>query len=255
MNDLPRNPSEEEIQALVDGRLDPDRRVEVETWLAANPEEAARVDALRAIGDAAEDAYGPLLERPVPDRLRETVARARTSTPAWHLAAAVALLVIGGAGGWFANENLGPQVAGEAVLTRGAVHAYRTYEGEVRHAVEVPAREEAHLLAWLSNRLNAPLVAPNLDSEGYRFVGGRLLPASDTGPAAQFMYESESGARLTLYVEQNPEQNETAFRFTEYDGVPAFWWKDGPLAYVLIGRSERDELLSLAQVTYGQLNP
>jgi anti-sigma factor RsiW len=255
LNDLPRNPSEDEIQAFVDGRLDPGRRLEVESWLAANPDERARVEALCEIGEAVDAAYGPLLERPIPARLHVVGTPLRAPSPAWRMAAAIALLVAGAAGGWFANESLGPRTDAEVLLARGAVHAHRTYEAEVRHAVEVPAREEAHLMAWLSKRLDAPLLAPNLDSEGYRLVGGRLLPASDSGPAAQFMYEAESGARLTLYVEQNPGQTETAFRFTEYDGVSAFWWKDGPLAYVLIGRSERDELLTLARATYGQLNP
>ena len=69
------------------------------------------------------------------------------------------------------------------------------------------------------------------------------------------MYEAESGERLTLYVEQNLAGGETAFRFTEYDDVSAFWWKDGPLAYVLIGRGERDRLLTLARATYQELNP
>lgn len=84
---------------------------------------------------------------------------------------------------------------------------------------------------------------------------GRLLPASDSGPAAQFMYEAESGERLTLYVEQNLAGGATAFRFTEYDEVSAFRRKDGPLAYVLIGRGERDRLLGLARATYQELNP
>lgn len=43
MNDVVNSPLENEIQALVDGRLDPARRVEVEAWLAAHPDEAARV--------------------------------------------------------------------------------------------------------------------------------------------------------------------------------------------------------------------
>lgn len=255
MSNLPEIPSEDEIQALVDGRLDPGRRAEVEAWLAEHHDEAARVADLRAISDAVEQAYGHLLERPVPETLRVGDQPDRTLSPLWRVAATVALLAVGGAGGWFANEAIGPNDDANANLARGAVKAHRIYEAEVRHAVEVPASEEAHLVAWLSKRLDAPLRAPNLDGQGYRLVGGRLLPASDTGPAAQFMYEAESGERLTLYVEQNLAGVETAFRFTEYDGVSAFWWKDGPLAYVLIGRSERDRLLGLARLAYQELNP
>ena len=51
------------------------------------------------------------------------------------------------------------------------------------------------------------------------------------------------------------ETSATAFRFTEYDDVSAFWWKNGPLAYVLIGQGERDRLLPLTRATYQELNP
>lgn len=255
MSDLPELPTEDEIQALVDGRLNPGRRAEIETWLAENPDEAARVAELRDITTAIERVYGPLSERPIPARFHTIGAPAMARSPVWRVAAMVALVAVGAAGGWFANEAMGPGGDPNVTLARGAVKAHQMYSREVRHAVEVPASEEAHLVAWLSKRLDAPLRAPNLDGQGYRLVGGRLLPASDSGPAAQFMYEAESGERLTLYVEQNLAGGETAFRFTEYDDVSAFWWKDGPLAYVLIGQGERDRLLSLARATYQELNP
>lgn len=255
MSDLPEIPTEDEIQALVDGRLDPGRRAEIEAWLSENPDEAARVAELRDISGAVEQVYGSLLERPVPARFQNIGAPAMARSPIWRVAAMVALVVVGAAGGWFANDAVSPGEDPNINLARGAVKAHQVYAREVRHAVEVPASEEAHLVAWLSKRLDAPIRAPNLDGEGYRLVGGRLLPASDSGSAAQFMYEAESGERLTLYVEQNLSGGETAFRFTEYDDVSAFWWKDGPLAYVLIGQGERDRLLTLARATYQELNP
>ena len=69
------------------------------------------------------------------------------------------------------------------------------------------------------------------------------------------MYENEKGDRLTLYVERNRTGDETSFRFVEQDEVSAFYWKDGPLAYALIGRAERETLLRLARTTYSQFNP
>jgi anti-sigma factor RsiW len=92
-------------------------------------------------------------------------------------------------------------------------------------------------------------------AQGYGLVGGRLLPASNSGPAAQFMYETGTGDRVTLYIEQDQNGLETGFQFTEYDGVSAFWWKDGPLAYVLIGQGAREQLHTLAQATQKQFNP
>lgn len=255
MSELPEIPTEDEIQALVDGRLDPARRAEVEAWLSEHPDEAARVAELRDISGVVEQVYSHLLERPIPARFQNAAAPAANRSPVWRVAAMIVLVALGAAGGWFANDAVGPGEDPNVNLARGAVKAHQMYSREVRHAVEVPASEEAHLVAWLSKRLDAPLRAPNLDGQGYRLVGGRLLPASDSGPAAQFMYEAESGERLTLYVEQNRAGGETAFRFTEYDDVSAFWWKDGPLAYVLIGRGGRDSLLTLARATYQELNP
>jgi anti-sigma factor RsiW len=255
VSNLPEIPTEDEIQALVDGRLDPGRRAEIEAWLSENPDEAARVAELRDISSAVERVYESLLERPVPARFQDVGTPAMARNPVWRMAAMVVLVAMGAASGWFANDAVGPGGDPNVNLARGAVKAHQMYAREVRHAVEVPASEEKHLVAWLSKRLDAPLHAPNLDGQGYRLVGGRLLPASESGPAAQFMYEAKSGERLTLYVEQNLDGGETAFRFTEYDDVSAFWWKDGPLAYVLIGRGERDSLLTLARATYRELNP
>lgn len=245
-----REPREDEIQALVDDRLDPARRAEIETWLVTNPDVAARVADLRVQRDAVEQIYAPLLNRPIPERLRNIEVASSEPSPVWRMAAMIALVVVGALGGWFANESVGSRDVAAVEFTREAVRAHSLFVGEKRHAVEVNAKEEKHLVAWLSRRLQNELVAPNLESQGYRLVGGRLLPASMAGPAAQFMYETEGGARITLYIEQMQEgSRDSGFEFTEYDGVSAFWWKDGPLAYVLIGRSEREQLLSLASAT------
>jgi anti-sigma factor RsiW len=94
--------------------------------------------------------------------------------------------------------------------------------------------------------------APALGSLGWRLMGGRLLP--DHGmPAAQFMYEDAGGRRLTLYVRKETGLDNTAFRFHEKDGFGSFYWIDRPLAYALSGRVSREELTTLANAVYAQL--
>ena len=254
MSDDIQGPSEDDLQALVDGRLDASRRDEVEAWLAEHPEQAERVRDLRDQGDAIREAYGPLLDRPVPEHLRTVAGGQADAAPVWRMAAMIALLVVGAAGGWFANDALEERVSATADLTREAVQAHSLFIREKRHAVEVGADEQAHLVAWLSRRLEAELVAPNLEDDGYRLVGGRILPARDAGPAAQFMYETDKGNRVTLYIEQDQLGSGTAFEFSEHDGVSAFWWQDGPLAYVLIGETPREVLLTLARATKDQFS-
>ena len=153
--------------------------------------------------EAVEQVFAPLLARPVPERLKNVTASPAAPNPVWRMSAMIALVVVGAAGGWFANEELGSQSGQTVEFTRDAVRAHTLYVNEKRHAVEVNAQEKKHLIAWLPRRLENELVAPNLETRGYRLVGGRLLPASTAGPAAQFMYETEAGNRITLYIEQD----------------------------------------------------
>ena len=133
--------------------------------------------------------------------------------------------------------------------------AHVTYSPEVRHPVEVGADQEAHLVAWLSKRLGTPLKVPHLGALGYALVGGRLLPG-DRGPVAQFMYQDGKGLRLTLYVRANPDATqETAFRFSQEQGISVFYWLDKRLGYALSGEIDKNDLLRVADAVYKQLNP
>ena len=117
--------------------------------------------------------------------------------------------------------------------------------------VEVTASEEQHLVNWLSKRLGAGVRAPDLEPAGFALVGGRLLPGSDGGPAAQFMYEDQSGRRLTLYLRHAQwDSGETAFRDAERVGVSLFYWIDGPFGYALAGDLDRERLLEVARLVY-----
>jgi anti-sigma factor RsiW len=246
-------PDEAELQAYVDKQLDDARRTQIDRWLEEHEEEAAAVAHYRAQNQALHDAFEPLLSRPALDRFRKLDRVRRDTSRIWQIAAVLALIV-GAGGGWTANEYIGSGRNAERALARDGMQAHRVYEVEVRHAVEVPANEEKHLVAWLSKRLDAPVRAPDLSTRGFQLVGGRLLPAA-SGRAAQFMYENDKGDRLTLYVERNRTGGETAFRFVTEDEISAFYWKDGPLAYALIGRAGREQLLGLARTTYSQINP
>ncbi len=248
----PAQLDEATLQAFVDGQLDDGERCAVEALLASNPEAAARVRAYRAQTAALHAAFDPVLDEPVPVGWR--TPRRRGATYLGQVAAAVVLLLVGGAGGWWANDRLGGPNDGAANFTGEAALAHRVYTKEVRHAVEVAADEEAHLVAWLSKRLDAPLAAPDLTGRGYELVGGRLLPAS-AGAAAHLMYENEAGDRLTLYIRTNREGGETAFRFEQDGAVSAFYWLDGPLAYAVLAEAERETLLPLARAVYNELSP
>src|SRR5206468_6297614 len=152
--------------------------------------------------------FDPVMTEPIP-------ARMYLKSPRWHDRARAAVLVllgltIGSALPWPHREVMAPiadVVEPAPTLPERAARAYLVYSPEVRHPVEVGAKEQDHLVKWLSKRLGLPLKIPVLASEGFELLGGRLLPGPD-GPVAQFMYQDASGRRLTLYVTR-PHRGDT----------------------------------------------
>ncbi len=244
--------SEDDLQAFVDDRLGPEARRAVEAYLAAQPEDAARVRAYREQNAALRARFDPVLREPVPDRLRRIDASRRSA----RFAVAAGWLVAGVFVGWFAHAFLGASAPPPArSLARQAALAHAVYSPEVRHPVEVGADQHEHLLNWLSKRVGVKLRAPLLTAEGFELIGGRLLPGED-GAVAQFMYQDARGRRLTLYVSRRPPgQRDTAFRFSQEDKVGVFYWIDGPLGYALSGELPKPDLLAVATAVYRQLNP
>lgn len=194
--------------------------------------------------------YDPVAEEPVPARLTDALnsAPGRTGFLLRRIAAAFALLALGAAGGWLASDL---RFARVDALADAAIGAHVTYASEVRHPVEVEAAQADHLVAWLSKRLGHDIAAPDFASEGFRLMGGRLLPGR-TGPAALFMYENTSGQRISLYVAPS-NGGETAFQFSEEGDVKSFWWLDGALSYAVVGNVGREVLRRIALDAYDQL--
>jgi anti-sigma factor RsiW len=138
------------------------------------------------------------------------------------------------------------------VYASEALDAHKLYVVEVRHPVEVPGGERAHMTQWLSKRLGEDLRIPDLQSIGLKLVGGRLLPGP-TGAAAFYMYESASGERFTMYCAKTDEP-ETALRFTGGDQFAAFYWVDDKIAYVISGPADRGPLEKVTKAAYEQVD-
>ena len=211
---------------------------------------------MKSLSQALHQLYDPVLEEPVPPRLR-----ARRSS--WRMPALAAgwLLLgigIGAVTGWqlHASRPIVAQQAEVPAFVKRAAMAHATYSPEVRHPVEVGADQEQHLVTWLSKRLGAQVRAPKLEAIGYSLVGGRLLPG-DNGPVAHFMYQTEKGRRITLYVRTDAAENrETAFRYAAEGNVKVFYWIDRKLGYAISSADiGKDDLLKIANAVYQQLNP
>ncbi len=251
--------SEADLQAYADGELPEERRAAVAAWLAAHPDDAERIESYRRLAQELRGAYHGVLDEPVPERLGRAV-RASRARRAALVATWVALgAALGGIGGWELHSMQAPPAAsGDVVagLARRAAVAHAVYSPEVRYPVEVRADQEAHLVKWLSKRLGTQLRAPKLESVGYNLVGGRLLPG-ESGPVAHFMYQSERGTRVTLYVRSDmASTRSTAFRYALNGNVGVFYWVDSKLGYAISsGDISKEDLLNVANAAYQQLNP
>jgi len=254
-----RQPTEGELQAYADGRVDPDRRAAIDAWLAEHPDEGERIEAYRRFGEGLRALYDPVLEETVPGRLMRSAGASRPWLPMAKAAAWLALgVAIGTLAGWQLHEwRMPPPVAVDpaAVMARRAAMAHATYSPEVRHPVEVGADQEQHLVTWLSKRLGTKVRAPRLDEAGMSLVGGRLLPG-ESGPVAQFMYQTPAGRRITLYVRAEARgHRETAFRYARENNVGVFYWIDGECGYALASADlAKEELLRVATLIYKQLD-
>jgi anti-sigma factor RsiW len=201
---------------------------------------------------ALKRAFDPVLAEPIP-------ARMYLKRPVWLDYARAALLVGAGIAIGLAYPMLRPSPPSPAAmvmpLPARAARAHLVYSPEVRHPVEVEAKEHDHLVKWLSKRLGMQLRVPVLATEGFELLGGRLLPGPD-GAVAQFMYQDATGKRLTLYVTK-PNQNDTttAFRFAQEGPVAVFYWIDRDCGYALSGEIEKPLLARVASSVYRQLEP
>ena len=257
MTDFNSPVSEAELHAFVDGELPDDRKEAVANWLAAHPSEAATIAAWRAQADAIRARYGATVEEPVPPRLKlEQIMKHETgrhSIAALAAAAAVAAFVVGGGVGWFARGASAAAPSGFAAITAEALDAYKLYVVEVRHPVEVPGTERAHMTQWLSKRFGTELRVPELESIGLKLVGGRLLPGPTGEAAAFYMYENASGERFTVYCAKATAP-ESALRYRSEDRSAAFYWVDGKVAYVVSGPADREKLEQVTKTVYEQVD-
>lgn len=285
--------TEADLHAYVDGQLPAERRREIEAYLAQRPDEAQRLDSYLAHKRELRALFDPVLDEALPPRLAR--AARRPSWRAWplrQLAAAVVLLLVGGAAGWglrgvspVGGNAMGPDAgAPTAAFVHRAAVAHVVYSPERRRPVEVEAAHEDQLVTWLSRRLGAPIRVPVLHGLGYALEGGRLLPGG-SGPVAQLMYRDQGGHRLTLYVSNEAELSaaargagrepgraaepgaadsnavdpraspgtQTGFRFAQQGPVNVFYWVDGAFGYAISAEADRSVLAAVSAEVYRQL--
>lgn len=260
-------PGDELLSAWLDGELDETTHARVQAWLELHPEDAARVRLWAADREALRSRLDADLDEPVPshwaDRVMAGSGRRGGATPpahwqAWAAMLALASALTGAAGGaWWTRQHPAPSQAATMASTpwpQLAAAAHAVYVPEVRHPVEVAVQgdaatqraQEEHLSRWLTKRLDVPVKLFDLSPQGFRLVGGRLLPEGQ-GPSAQLMYEGADGVRVTVYLRRKGADAPAAFRYERVKDLGLFYWVEGPTGYAIVGPLPRERLLALAE--------
>src|ERR1700748_1306160 len=95
--------TEDELHAFVDNELPPERRGDVEAWLAAHPDDAERGQSWRAMAEALHARYDTVANEPVQKRLElERLVRPPRKWVYGAIAASLLAFIAGGGAGWLA---------------------------------------------------------------------------------------------------------------------------------------------------------
>ncbi|MFV3383362.1 MULTISPECIES: anti-sigma factor family protein [Pseudomonas] len=230
-------PTEHELHAYVDDRLDPVRRAQVHAWLAANPQEAARVEAWRSDARrlrAALAGFGqntPAAELDL-GQLRRRLRQRRQRQ--WASAALVLLaLGAGGFGGWQAREAT---LVADTLPMADAVQAHRLFAGGT--TLDVQAGDSQHLQAWLERHFDRVGQLPDLAAYGFRPVGARLL-SNEQGPAALLVFQDTKGERVSLFLRSPSERFARMPSGQRTEGqLEARYWSHGAYNFALVGAAD-----------------
>jgi anti-sigma factor RsiW len=248
-----REIGEDDLHALVDGQLEPERRRLVERYLQAHPEEARRIAAYQAQRIDLRELYAGVGADDIPSRLRlATIIRSRakpTRSAPWRLAASVVIGIgIGVGSGWVLWGPRSPSLPERAmnVLVEQGFTDHAVYAADVQHPIEIAASEQQQLTQWLSDRLHRTVTAPDLTKFGYTLLGGRLVATERGSPAALLIYANREGARVSLLLRPMlPTIRVTDQQHEQYATQLSAWIANG-MGYAVISSIPRSQLDDLA---------
>lgn len=236
---MTRNPiGEIDLLAYADGQLrgDSARTAEVERYLAANPEEAARLRDFAAQNEALRRHYGRVVEEPVPERLTgvlDAPPRRWFGDGFGRAAAVLALMVSTGLAGWMIGRD--PPLAVQPDFLTEALESH----GYARDLSPVAQGQKGALLAL-------DLVGSDFAAAGFSLVDRRLV-SFDGVQAVHMVYADPSGRRLSVFAKIRPASRRPTVELREYDGGSVAHWVSGPFSFALVAEGDSGAIRGLAE--------
>lgn len=245
--DLSAPIGEDELHALVDGQLDPARAEVVERYLAARPEEAARLRAFIAQRDALRAALAFKAAEPTPARLRIAhlrSARHRAAVLRWRAIAAAAVLLLAGAGfGWTVRGTL--DVAMPVADPGAAPAALHRALADPGQRLEASARD-IDLVGWLRAKTGETIPVPRLVGYGFTPDLAWVLPGAD-GPSVMLRFMDPDGTAVSVWRRPTHDPVPRQLRCAdEPGGLVTYTWSDGRHLHAVTAALPRERLRPIA---------
>lgn len=201
--------------------------------------------------------------RQVLDRPEAGLGEHRRWRGALPLAALLAALVIGLAGGYMAGVHQAPQQVGVSRVERWldeAANYYRLYARDDRFLIEIGAEETETIENRLGGWLNRELRVPDLSGHGLRFRGARLFalevdagPLHDAQPAALLVYDMPDSRPLGLCITSFPSEGAQAQTLDRRADMNLLYWIRSGYGHVLMGWAEPEFLPAVGADVADQL--
>lgn len=251
--------SNAELQAYVDGLLDPDERSRVEAFLSSSPEERERLEAYRRQNMLLHRLYDwPGYRAPSygQDALLRKLSRKmqlqRYVLCGLRVASVAGVLVLVAVGSWASYEWVKLPTGAVTAFNGNTEEHYMMLVGDGGQAATLDrnsqaiAKKSAEMLNSLSAKhLTMPRRAPDLERAGFRLIGTRVLSTA-IGPAIQFLYGNKENSRVALFLRPNADIRSSGSTVVENGDVSMIYSEFENMAYSLVGNVDRQTLLKLA---------
>jgi len=239
---------EELLHPYLDGELDAARRSAVDEHLRGCADCRRDLDQFQALRRALQS---PELRYPASDMLRQRIktqlakADARERRPAWPAwGAAIAAGVLAVALFW----NFMPHGGGDAPLADvddamvdSAVDQQQDALKD-QHLTDIASADAKTVQSWFSGKLAYTPPVPDLSSQGFTLVGGRMDRVKGE-PAAALTYKHGDDL-VTVFVCPALHGNKELDTDSD-DGYQVVYWTQGPFSFWVVSKLDMDHLKSL----------
>lgn len=236
--------TEADLLGYVDDQIDVSRRIEIEEFLARNPEAAVRVMADLKTRDALRLSFAAPLPRPSDPmldagrRLERALAWRHVGLRLRRIAAVIALVGIG----WLAHAQIGLGITDSEAAPKppafveDALHSHETALLRARMTSQHATADYDPAEILIETGIKLPILP-----DEWRVLDAQVFPSRD-GHSVEMAIEAGDLGRVSLFAAHAPAFDVIAPTVARFEHANTVYWQTGPLAYAVTGAGSEKSL-------------